>query len=343
MSNKQIKGILQRLRNEIHAATTSEQLLAAMAKAKAFRMPLVYNFSKHILLTSCLLILSLVPVLWPEFGTNGPLKRFLQENSWLFFTGLGSTAISMGVFVYLYKQKRAVTDLAKIIYQKDALLDNNLRYKAPFNSEEMRIRFREFDRGNYSREFRKVIGGKFIGDEHTFNYDYYHFHYVDKRVVVETSTDSKGRVTTRTRTVYDRFDRYGLIVPFEFVQSMQIFSFKLSRNYGSKFTTGSIAFDKKFKVRAVDEFTAAKFLKPAVVVAIQEVSEFLRKMNIEIDASGKMCVSFANNEMVLGNQRYDLSNPEAFYTELAGQTKLRLLERTLRFVHQMMKHSDSNF
>lgn len=343
MSNKQIKRILQRLHDGTHAATTSEELLGAMAKAKAFGKPLVYNFSQHILLNSCLLILSLVLVFWPEFGTNGSLRRFLQENSWLFFAGLISAAISVGVFVYLYKQKSAVSALANIIYQKDAFLDNSLRYKAPFNSEEMRIRFREFDRGNHSREFKEVISGEFEGDEHTFSYDYYRFHYVDKRVVVETSTDSKGRVTTRTRTVYDRYDRFGLIIPFEFVQSLQIFSFALSRSYDSKFTTGSIAFDKKFKVRAVDEFTAAKFLKPAVVVAIQDVSEFLRKMNIEIDASGKMCVSFANSEMVLGNQRYDLSNPEDFYIELAGQTKLRLLERALRFVHQMMKHSDSNF
>jgi hypothetical protein len=343
VSNKQIKGILQELSYRVDVAKTKDELLSAVAKSKTYGKPLVYNFTKHILFALCLLILSLAAVLWTSFIRQGMISNFLNTYSWLSFAGIIGVVASVALFAYIFNQKTQVSNLAKHIFKKDALLDNNLTLKAPFNGEEMRIRFREFDRGNYSREFKEVIGGEFSGQEHTFSYDYYHFHYVDKRKVTTTTHDSKGRTTTSTRTVYDRYDRYGIIVPFEFVQSLQIFSFRLSRTYPTKVTTGSIAFDKSFKVRANEELAAAKFLKPAVVVAIQDVSEFLTKMNIEIDATGRLCLSFANNDMVMGNQRFDLADPEAFYTELAGQTNLRLLERSLRFIHQLMKHCDSNF
>jgi hypothetical protein len=256
----------------------------------------------------------------------------------MLYLAIGCFIVSIAMVIIVFTARKKISDVAALAYKKDAMLDNNLKYKAPFNSEEMRIRFSELNRGNHSRHFKEVVGGEYKGEEHQFSFEYYHFHYVDKRTV----TTMQGK-RLRTKTVYDKYDRYGIIVPFEYYKNLQIFSFKPSQLYELKLSSGSIAFDKKFKIRASDELAATKFLKPAVVVAISDMAVFLSQMNIEIDATGLMCLSFSDSNMIMGNQRYDFSNPSAFYNELAGQTKLRKLDRTLRFLHQLFKHSDNNF
>jgi len=336
MSNKQIKQLISVIEAKIHAARSSEDILAAIAKAKAFRKPLVYDHSKHILTIIISTVIGVVLALSPHISFLPSWSE--PGNKWLLYVAIGCFALSMIMLTIVISGRQKVSSISALAYKKDAMLDNNLKYKAPFNSEEMRIRFSELNRGNHSRHFKEVVGGEYQGEEHTFSFEYYHFHYVDKRKV----TYMQGK-RMRTKTVYDKYDRYGIIVPFEYCNNLQIFSFSPSQLYNLKLSSGSIAFDKTFNIRASDELAATKFLKPAVVVAISDMAGFLSQMNIEIDATGLMCLSFTDRNMIMGNQRYDLSDPAAFYDELAGQTKLRKLDRTLRFLHQLFKHSDSNF
>jgi hypothetical protein len=338
MSNKQIKELISNLALRIDAARSSEDILQAVAKVKAFRKPLKYDHSKHLLVIIVSSISGVLLALSPHFNVSFIPSWSAPGNRWMLYLAVGCFIISVVLATVVFSARKKISDIAALAYKKDAMLDNNLKYKAPFNSEEMRIRFRELNRGNHSRTFKEVVGGEYQGEEHKFSFEYYHFHYVDKRTV----TTMQGK-RMRTRTVYDKYDRYGILVPFGFCKNLQIFSFNLPQHHALKLSSGSIAFDKTFKVRAADELSATKFLKPAVVVAILDMSGFLSQMNIEIDATGLMCISFRDNNMIMGNQRYDLSNPSAFYDELAGQTKLRKLDRTLRFIHQLFKHSDSNF
>lgn len=338
MSNKQINELLGALERDVHVAQNSEQILAALSQVRAYGKPLVYRHTKHLIAAALFFSVGITIFVSTHYHISILSFASGRNNSWMFFIAIACLAAGAVLVSMTFKNKHKLLNVAKQIYQKDALLDNNLSNKAPFNSKEMQIRFREFNRGNHSRTFKSVVGGEFFGDEHQFSYDYYHFHYVDKRRV----TTQQGK-RMQTKTVYDKFDRYGLLIPFGYCTNLQIYSFNIRQSYSHSLTTGSIAFDRAFKVKADDEFAATKFLKPAVVVAILDMSKFLSKLNIEIDATGLMCISFQDNNMIMGNQRYDLSDPEAFYNELAGQTKLRLLERTLRFVHQLLKHSDSNF
>jgi hypothetical protein len=336
MSNKQIKELISFLEARIHAARSSDDILAAIAKAKAFRKPIAYDHSKYILATAVCAIIGVIVALSPHISFLPSWSE--PGNQWMLYLAIVCFVISLIMVTIVFSARKKVTDIAALAYKKDAMLDNNLKYKAPFNSEEMRIRFSELNRGNHSRHFKEVVGGEFKGEDQQFSFEYYHFHYVDKRTV----TTRQGK-RMRTKTVYDKYDRYGIIVPFGYCKSLQIFSFRPSQLYKLTLSSGSIAFDKTFKIRASDELAATKFLKPAVVVAISDMAGFLSQMNIEIDATGLMCLSFSDRNMIMGNQRYDLSDPASFYDELAGQTSLRKLDRTLRFLHQLFKHSDNNF
>lgn len=338
MSNKQVKALAARIEAEIKAAQTSEQILKAIYRAKAFRKPLQYKHKNHFMFASVAILFGLLFILAPHLNISFIPSWRAYGNNWLLFASLASFFIGVGLIAYALHARKNIANIAALAYQKDAFLDNDLSFKAPLNSEEMRIRFSEFKRGNYSRVFKQVIGGNYKGEEHTFPFDYYHFHYVDKRTVVV-----KQGKSMRTKTVYDKYDRYGIMIPFGFFANMQIFNFKIDHALPHKITSGSIAFDKAFKVRCADELAATKFLKPVVVVAITDLFKAYTDLNIEIDATGLMCISFRDKDVVLGNQRYDLSNPAAFYDELAGNTKLRKLDRILRFAHQLMKYSDNNF
>jgi len=337
MSNKQIKKLLHTLEQDIHIANSSEQILRAVSKVKAYGKPLVYAHSKHYLAATLAFSIALLIFAGSHFKWQG-FNNGLSELNAMFVIAIVCFAAGLLLLFLSFKDKKHASDLAKMIFQKDALLDNQLKHKRPLNIDEMQIRCSECNRGNHLRTFKETLGGEFTGDEHSFKDDYYQFHYVNKRTV----TQMQGK-RLRTKTVYDKYDRYGLLIPFAYFKNIQIYSFNLERLHRHRLTTGSIAFDKLFKVNAADELLATRFLKPAVVLAIVDMASFLSKMNIEIDATGLMCLSFKDSNMIMGNQRYDLSKPDAFYDELAGITKLRLLERTLRFVHQLLKHSDSNF
>lgn len=338
MSNKEVKQLIERLALDIQYAQSSEQIVAAVGKVKSYGKPLVYDHSRHYVVASLSAVLGIIVVASSHYKLPLMPTWSNQGANWSLIIGIACMVLSIALISTVFRAKKRIANVAALAYQKDAMLDNDLQEKAPFNSEEMRIRFSELNRGNHSRAFIKVIGGKFQGEEHQFQFDYYHFQYVNKRTV----TRMHGK-RMRTKTVYDKYDRFGLLIPFYYAKNMQIFSLQPDWQYAQKLSSGSIAFDKAFKIRADDELAASKFLKPAVIVAILDMSAFLSKMNIEIDATGLMCLSFNDSNMIAGNQRFDLSDPGAFYEELAGQTKLRRLDRTLRFVHQLLKHSDSNF
>jgi hypothetical protein len=228
MSSKQIRQLVETLEHDIHSATSSEQILAAVGKIKAFRKPLVYKHSTHFL--AAVVSLSIAVFIFVGSHYQISFLAVYSQGNGLFFLGIGCLLLCAFIVSLVFKNKHQISKIAKLAYQKDAMLDNKLKFKAPFNSEEMRIRFSELNRGNHSRTFKEVVAGEYQGDEHQFTFEYYHFHYVDKRTVVTM----RGK-RMRTKTVYDKYDRYGIIIPFGFYQNLQIFSFKigqLAQGYG---------------------------------------------------------------------------------------------------------------
>ncbi|WJG08604.1 hypothetical protein [Aliiglaciecola sp. LCG003] len=343
MSNKELKKLVNQIEAQVHAANCSEQIHLALIKAVDYPQPFAYQHNYHITISIVSLLLGglllMVPALDVAFlpNWNNP-----GQGHWI-FVWVGLLACSAFIFYLVFSRARQLSSLAKMAFFKDALFDNHIIKKPNPSSREMSRHFAEFLRGNHSREFREFYAGEYVGSEHNFNFSYFHYHYVDKRIETYVTTDSKGRTTVRTRTVYDHFDRYGIIVPFSFYQNIQIIGDSLAQLYPEKYFTGSVQFARKFKVRAGDQFIAAKFLKPAVVVAIEDIAQVLGRLNIELNTTGELCISFTDDNVLSVKQRYDLKQPVEFYQELVANTELRKLQSTLDFIHQLMKHSDSNF
>lgn len=270
--------------------------------------------------------------------------QHMQGSSWLLVAvSVAALLLVLGLMIYPWQLLRSVS--ARLL-QQDALLDNDIKpvsFHSPALTRELLSRFNEFHRGNYRREVKALYEGRFDGDEYAFDYRYLHFHYVDERIVIETYTNSKGQVRTRRRKVYDHYDRYALIMPFQFVRDVAVVSFANSLLSGSTYKPASNRFNERFRVIAGDELTAAKTMKPTVVVALEEVGELLSKPNLEFNGSADLCLSFADNDMIKTPSKVTLSDFTAFIEAIEGQQSFAKLQRTLQSIHYLMTKLDNNF
>jgi hypothetical protein len=253
----------------------------------------------------------------------------------------GAVLTSLVFAILIYVRRDKINSLSDALYKRDVYLDNawqTKEYHGKRLAAELGQQFSEFRRGNHLREISWLVKGHFQGPEHQFEYHAYNFHYVDRRQV--TTTDSKGR--TRTRTVYDHHYRYGLYLPFEFVHDIAIYSSWFGSLFSASYKPASVEFNRKFKVKAQNELVAAKFLKPAVVIEIEDMGKELSELNLEFSSSGHLCVSYAQN-ICSWKRQYGLDNPEQFLREIEGDQTLTRLHNTLNRIHTLMRHSDSNF
>ncbi|TRY32911.1 DUF3137 domain-containing protein [Aliiglaciecola sp. M165] len=343
MSNRQVKALLKDIKRSVDLADSKPDLLDTVQKAIDFGQPVAFNYTRHIViavLCICISALLIAGIFWRFLPATTGIYDYVNES-------LVASAILMlmgvGVLGYVVFQNKKIGDLSARIFKMDAMLDNHFVVAPSPGTKSLQTRFSDFDRGNYSREIRSYYHSHYDGEEHDFDFNYYHFHYVNKRTVTYTTTDSKGRTQVSTKTVYDHFDRYGIILPFTYVRGIQIFESSAGQHYQHQYSAESLVFRKRFNVYCRDQFSAAKFLKPAVIVAIEDIAGLFKQLNIEINVDGQMCIAFDNADLLGAEQSYDLEHPQAFLKELKGETQMVRLNSMLSFVHQLMRHSDSNF
>jgi len=260
--------------------------------------------------------------------------------------------VSLG---FVWWRSRSIKNLSQTIYAKDVLFDNQLSPVQVNSSAQAKMfgrRFKEFNRGNHRRDIESLYDGQFAGSEHQFPFQFYHFHYVDKRIVTRTTTNSKGQVRTTTHTEYDHYHRYGLIMPFSYARDIAVLSGRVSGisgfldSFGSSRDTykpSSNRFNKTYTVYTQSEMAAAKFLEPAVVTAFEEIATAFKGLNFEFNSDGDLCMSFKDNDVVSFKRTYGLDQPAEFIAELKQQNTLDKLNKALEHIHILMKHSDNNF
>jgi len=254
------------------------------------------------------------------------------------------TAITLGIYIYRrLSRKSAFTSLSDRIHYQSVLHDYGLE-ETPVRAKAQGLanRFQAFRLGNHSRELKKLLHGRYHGDEHEFTYDYYHFHYVNRRTETYTTTDSKGNVRVRTRTVYDHFDRFGFIVAFQFAKNLRISESGLSF-FNKGWKSSSVSFNKNFNVRADSEMEAAKFLTPKLILEIEAAGKALTGLDMEFNSAGDLCFSFDDRNTLAKGRMHGLENPVDFEREIAGHSSQPKLDSALEFIHTLMKYSDNNF
>lgn len=337
MSNSAVKQLLKSIDKQLDQATSSEDVLNAVSSAVNFGAPVRFKYFKPILIGS-LLLLTAIGLLVYGFNNeqSNATDAAILIGLLLFIAGI----VPMVVAGFAKNLLRKVSDKA---FQIDSLLDNKLSKQAAPSAHELARQYTDFNQGNHKRDIWDWYRGEYEGSEHSFHYFYYRFHYVDKRRETYVTTNSKGKTVTRTRVVYDHYDRYGLIVPYEFAKNLHIVSKGVGGDYEKKYKTDSLVFNKDLTVFCDDDLDAAKFFKPAVIVAFEDFGKEFKRINLEIPDNGNLCLSFDNSDLLSGKREKGLTEPQAFYEELAGHTDLVKLNTALEFIHQVMKHTDSNF
>ncbi|WP_052749006.1 hypothetical protein [Arsukibacterium ikkense] len=331
--NKSLSASLALVKRRSEQLSDKAELLQLLDKLAALPQPLAYRHLP-LWLSSAGLVAGALACM--------ALYHYLVELSWLPAIGWGLLGLSLLPLIVIGWRHAGFKKLGRELYWHNALLDNQLQVLPSSrwpDSRSWQSRFTEFDRGNHKREFKQIIAGHYAGTEHQFDYHYWHFHYVDRRTV--TSTNSKGHVSTRTQ--YTHYDRYGLMLPFSYVQSLFICSFTPNGFSGEKYQSDSGRFNKIFKVRAREQMQAARFLKPAVVVALEDLAGQLRQLNLEYSADGMLCLSFADADLLSALPPCGLEQLSLFRQSIEQATTLPKLQQTLACLHQLMRHSDSNF
>ncbi len=334
--NRALKKALQDIETSVAQAQNDADLVAAINLLKGFPTPVKFDNRPAHILSIPLLIISLCAI---YFGSQDPEIEIM-----LIVGSIVGTITLISYLWVIFSRRMSLTDLSDTIQAKTILFDNNLQdvpTGAKLAAKRLGNSFNDFQRGNHLREIKRTLKGHYDGQEHSFDYRHYHFHYVNKRLETYTTTVN-GKTQVRTRTVYDHFDRFSLIIPFKFARDIAIVQDR-NKHRGIFWETASIDFNKKFGVYAKTEEIAAKFLSPKIIIEIQKLEAFHSNLNLEFNQKGDLCLSFSNGDILRAIRHHGLDEPTAFIEEIKGHTQLGKLDTTLNIVHTLMKYSDNNF
>lgn len=253
------------------------------------------------------------------------------------------TVLVVGIIVILIASTANITaSLSDAIFTKDLFLDNRL---IPENIEdkyalyeEMQSRFCDFSRGDESHYIEDVINGHYNGQEHSFNFTYYAFHYMNVQYVAVPS----GKTMSMSRQTYTRY-RYGVIAPFPFLSGLAILSDGSCSRYSAKWKTSSKPFNDHFVVRAADQQIASRFLVPHIIVFLTKMAEVFSGLNIEITPNKEICISCSDDDIVNIQRKHSINDIASFRAEIKQHRHLPKLEAMNQIIHEMLKYQDNNF
>ncbi|GKX63730.1 hypothetical protein [Pragia fontium] len=333
--NQRIDALLASIKERLDVAQHQEDLVQAIKLVKSFDGPLKFSHTKPYI---CAVLAVIAGVIIGGYQYLSYNHLSSQVVILLVLLGIGAIA----ALVYVWRKNSSISKLADRLFQMDLLFDNGLsqiEVDPVEQAGELASRFNEFDRGNYSQEIHGLYQGHYQGKEHAFDYYFYHFHYVDKRVTV--TTDSKGRV--RTRTTYDHYDRYGIYLPFTFIRHVALIGKSVSGLSGSTYKPASNKFNRLYRVVADSEMNAARFLKPSVVIACEEIAAVFSELNFEFNPQAELCMSFRDDDVITLPRNNDFNSPDGFIREVRQHNALPKLQKALEHIHTLMIYSDSNF
>lgn len=334
-NNQKVNALLAAVRTQVANAQTETDLIKAIEDVKAFGAPIKFNHLINYIIAAVLGCLSVLGFLY--LYQNGK-----HANNLVTFATALLVMFSIGTLTLIYSKNKKIRTLEDYIFNRDLQLDNRLTpvaVSAEQHARELGFRFHEFNRGNYSREIRALYQASYQGKEYSFDYHFYHFHYVDKRTTMHTN--SKGQ--WRTKTVYDHYDRYGLYLPFHFISNLALISKSISGVSGYNYKPASIQFNKIYKVIAESEIAAAKFLKPTVVLACEQIAQSFREVNFEFNEETELCMSFRDDDVLTLERKHGFDRPDEFIQEIKGVQILPKLQIALEHIHTLMTYSDNNF
>ena len=266
------------------------------------------------------------------------------------FAVMGVLAVALiAMLIVIGTAGSAIEEISDLIFNKDISFDNRLEEvdtdrKGGDMYRRLKKEFGDFrDRGDESRYIQRLVKGAWAGKEHSFPYEYYVFHYVRVYYVLVTKTDANGKTTTVRERRTETLHRYGLILDFPYAQGVAVTSGGGSYDYAEGFQPTSEEFSDIYQVGADTAQAAAKFLKPAVVLAFLEMEKSFDGLNVEINQDGRLNIAFSDSDVLDLERRHSIAEPDEFEKEINSHLGLPKLRTLLEFVEVLKKHNDSNF
>lgn len=342
--NKKLDGLLAEVRTVAEQARSEEEFAPAFALTREFIGtvgPIKYDNTDKWYVTAGIALVAAI------FGGYMYFSPSLQRD--LGLIGIGILAILgialVGMLVSIGTSNGEIEKISDLMFRKDVAFDNRLenqdiegREKSLYH--QYRAEFADFrDRGDENRYVAALTRGQYEGPEFSFSYEHYRFHYVRVYYVMVYNHATKSmQRQRRTETLY----RHGLVLDFPFARGIAAVSDD-HFHYPQPFDTGSEDFARAFSISANEELAAAKFFKPAIVLAFLELRQHFTDLNLEVNPDGRLNLSFKDDDVLDLQRKHSLAEPDAFEEEInshLGLGKLRLLQK---FVETLKKHNDSNF
>ncbi|WP_369308345.1 hypothetical protein [Providencia rettgeri] len=326
-NNTIVYQVLNKVKQKLNHATSYNDLTEAVFIAKSAGRKLVYNNFIFVIICTITFVLALIH--WSDSNNNTGFQWVSQDGI------IVASLIAIGSLslLIIFGRNSSVTMLSHDIYQMWGFLDNNIQYSPIENGpvSSMLVHFEQFKRGNYSRKIIKEYQST-PNVKHPFYF--YKFEFVDTELTYRNKT-------VKTKKVY--YYRYGLIFDFKYHKNIYIIS-DGNIPHPLNYSVSSSNFNQKFSLGGIDEHQVAKFLKPIVVEAIMKASDQLDNLNIEINDSGMLCISYSHSGLLYQFPKYDLNSADQFLAELnQTEPKFPSISEAIRLYTLILKYSDNNF
>lgn len=337
--NKRLQALIADGVGRIQAARTREEILVVVQAFRKFERKGRVGFD-HAHLYSAFFMLAVVSALawlaywiWPSQG------RF--EDRVLGFLALNGVIV-LAPLAWAFKKENRLEVLSDQIAEKWLWLELGLTdqsYMAGSLWQQWRFVFGEFLRGDEDQHLKSCMLGTYRGTDHEFEYVYYGFEYTMVNDVTIGDPMSKRANSTQVRRVVTR---YGIVCDFPYALGVAVVGGGGEFHYPARWKTASPGVNSRFNVHAESEQEAARLLSPVVVMAIEKAAPAFASMNLEINRTGKLCLSFGND--LLKVQRHgSLAHPFRFERALRRSQQAAALTRALELIHTLLKYSDNNF
>ena len=178
-----------------------------------------------------------------------------------------------------------------------------------------------------------MYAGEYLQDGVSFPYRVYQYHYVNRRTT--TSTDSKGNTTTRT--VYDHYDRYGVLLSFPMLREVCFSCDGNVSGYGSRIRKNIHNLDDVFRVYTDRIHELQNFLNTEKARLLTAFASEKHNVVIEANERSELCIAFDDNIFETSHQ-HSLDDAGAFAREVAGDSTFPALQRVLTLVHDLLHY-----
>lgn len=350
--NKNLTQHLKQWTERAQSASRIDDLHSITTYMVAYGSPIKYKLGKLYLAGA--VFLALAVWLGITVFERGPRPQWLRSLGYEFGWNSGAVGLSLlGISIFLmlvffgiaYIKNKRITRLCDTIMHSASLLQYGLKPIGGSNITSQMSSFGEMRRGNYERDIHECYEGEYQGSEHSFIYQPYRLHYVDKETRQEYDHTNKK---WETKTEYHHYDRSGILLDFPYAEGVHISQAAGTTLYGEPYKPASLEFTKAFNCRGKDAKTLARFLKPATVVQLTEAAQEIPGLCVEVNQSGKMCLGCDHYHVVQSIQKLTKEtnprvSPEGFDRFIRASVEMPRLDKLTALAHTLMRYNDSNF